>query len=280
VDQEQKPPERSFIRELVPDWRPTREQVLWAVRITIVLVVLLVILEFIGDYYDKSLWDWATILLVPAVLAIGGYWFNRRQQERDQWNAEQRAQDETLQAYLEQIGQLLLDKDRPLRKAKAGDEVRTLARARTLTTLDLLMLNSEHQRRVLRFLYEMELTRASRPNEAPVISLQFARMPGIDMRRRRLLKGADLRQANMTYADLTGADLTETRLGGAKLIEAKLTDAILTRADLIGAQGVTNADLEAQAKSLEGATMPNGQKYEDWLKSQGRGEDGENSGPS
>jgi hypothetical protein len=31
-------------------------------------------------------------------------------------------------------------------------------------------------------------------------------------------------------------------------------------------------------QTLAGATMPNGQKYEDWLKS--RGEDGENSGLS
>jgi hypothetical protein len=30
--------------------------------------------------------------------------------------------------------------------------------------------------------------------------------------------------------------------------------------------------------SLEGATMPNGQRYADWLKSKGS-EDGENSGP-
>jgi hypothetical protein len=34
------------------------------------------------------------------------------------------------------------------------------------------------------------------------------------------------------------------------------------------------------AVSLEGATMPNGQQYEDWVKSQGRAEDGENSGSS
>ena len=39
-----------------------------------------------------------------------------------------------------------------------------------------------------------------------------------------------------------------------------------------------NEQLERQAASLEGAIMPNGQKYEDWLKSKGRGEDGENSG--
>jgi hypothetical protein len=31
---------------------------------------------------------------------------------------------------------------------------------------------------------------------------------------------------------------------------------------------------------LKGATMPNGQKYEDWLKSKGSGEDRENTGTS
>jgi len=35
------------------------------------------------------------------------------------------------------------------------------------------------------------------------------------------------------------------------------------------------------ALSLKGFTMPNGRKYEDWLKDkEGRGEDGENSGSS
>ena len=43
---------------------------------------------------------------------------------------------------------------------------------------------------------------------------------------------------------------------------------------LIDALGFTNEELEQQAASPEGATMPNGQKYEDWLKSKGRAEDG------
>ena len=59
----------------------------------------------------------------------------------------------------------------------------------------------------------------------------------------------------MTHADLRGANLSE-------------------------ALGITNEELEQQAASLEGATMPNGQKYEDWLKSKGRREDGENGGAS
>ena len=64
-------------------------------------------------------------------------------------------------------------------------------------------------------------------------------------------------------------------LGGANL-----SDAVLSNADLSDATGVDIEELERQAASLEGATMPNGQKYEDWLKSKGRREDGENSGPS
>jgi uncharacterized protein YjbI with pentapeptide repeats len=57
-------------------------------------------------------------------------------------------------------------------------------------------------------------------------------------------------------------------LGAADLTKADLTDA-----SLYGA-------LLAKAKSLEGAAMPNGQLYEDWLKSKGSGEDGENGGAS
>jgi hypothetical protein len=45
-------------------------------------------------------------------------------------------------------------------------------------------------------------------------------------------------------------------------------------------QTITNDELWQQIKSLNGATMPDGQKYEDWLKSKGRGEDGENGGLS
>jgi hypothetical protein len=46
------------------------------------------------------------------------------------------------------------------------------------------------------------------------------------------------------------------------------------------ATGVTNGLLE-EAESLEGATMPNGQKYEDKLKYKDRhGEDVKNSGLS
>jgi uncharacterized protein YjbI with pentapeptide repeats len=68
-------------------------------------------------------------------------------------------------------------------------------------------------------------------------------------------------------------------LRGADLFDANLLRANLFGADLTHAKDWTEAQLRAP-KSLRRATMPNGQKYEDWLKSKGRGKDEENTGPS
>jgi uncharacterized protein YjbI with pentapeptide repeats len=67
-------------------------------------------------------------------------------------------------------------------------------------------------------------------------------------------------------ANLTNADLTDANLTKANLTDAKLKGADLTSANLIHAVGITEEHLDEQAASLEGATMPNGQKYEDWIK--------------
>ena len=56
---------------------------------------------------------------------------------------------------------------------------------------------------------------------------------------------------------------TRDRLSGADLRGADLRGANLSRADLSGAKRISNEELEQEAESLEGATMPNGQKYED-----------------
>jgi uncharacterized protein YjbI with pentapeptide repeats len=114
------------------------------------------------------------------------------------------------------------------------------------------------------------------------------------------LKGAKLEGANLSWAiledaDLSGADLRRAFLSAAYMNSADLSGAILKEADLSGAfvagadlsgaylgsaEGITNEELDQQAASLEGATMPNGQKYEDWLKSKDRKGEGKNDGSS
>jgi len=123
----------------------------------------------------------------------------------------------------------------------------------------------------------------------PIASPFFIRLKGANLRRAYLPRatlqggssfaGAHLEVANLQEANLQENNFQEANLQGANLWKAILTRADLSNANLKGAK-VTDEQL-IQAKSLEGATMPNGQKYEEWLKDkEGRGEDGENSGPS
>jgi hypothetical protein len=100
---------RSLVDLLVPDWRPNALQVLWGVRVAIVLIVLLAISSLISPQDGKTIWDTVQLLLtasIPIVIAFVG---NRYTQ--------QRAQDEALESYLDQVSQLLTDKEQPLHAA-------------------------------------------------------------------------------------------------------------------------------------------------------------------
>jgi uncharacterized protein YjbI with pentapeptide repeats len=103
----------------------------------------------------------------------------------------------------------------------------------------------------------------------PNAGLSSARLIGADLSGANLL-GADFYDANLIGAELSDAVLLKANLSNADLDNANLSGANLIGADLRGAEGITNMELDQQAASLEGATMPDGQKYEDWLKSKDR----------
>jgi hypothetical protein len=236
---------------------------------------------------SRSLWDWLGLLVIPVVLTVGGtvggLLFAYQQTERQQeMNAQQqeienkRAQLLALEGYVDEIGNLLLDKNTPLRQSHEGDPVQDLARARTLTILD--MLSPDRKPRVLEFLFEMDLIQTDPEDQKnPIISLKFADLREIYLVKRRLLLGADLEnadlnRANLRRAILSNANLRKADLGKAKLVKADLNGADLTDADLKGAKGASCQQME-ETKSLEDATMPGGQNYADWRKDKGCGKD-------
>lgn len=84
----------------------------------------------------KALWDWMQLLIIPFVLAIGGFWLNQIQKDREQKALGQHAQTErdiaqdnqqeaALQEYIDKMSELLLEKG--LRKSGMDAEVRTIA---------------------------------------------------------------------------------------------------------------------------------------------------------
>jgi hypothetical protein len=289
VEPEKIPRERAndLISLLVPDWRPTARQGLWAIRIVLAIVVVLGILALVGRPFGITLWDWLKLLVVPAVIAAGGLWFNVQQREREQRIANERAQDEALQGYLDGMAELLTDKEQPLHRAQWGDNLSTVARARTLTVLG--RLDGGRKGSVLQFLFESELIHRERTfldesglikRQRPIVNLAQADLRGAD------LKGATLNEADLSIADLRGADLREARLteavlAGADLRGANLTNSWLARADLAladldqanltwawltEARGLTEKQLRS-ALSLTGATMPDGQNLR-WTEKQ------------
>jgi uncharacterized protein YjbI with pentapeptide repeats len=197
----------------------------------------------------KTVWDWLQLLIVPIMLSLITIAFTWQQGVRQQRIEdsraeqarkveEQRAQHSTLQAYLDQMGTLLLDRD--LHEADEDSDVRRLARARTLVALDVL--GPDRQNKVFRFLSETELIQAGTGDRPPIISLKYASLRGLELRGKQLLESTDLTQAKLYGADLSDAHLQATDLSGAHLEDANLSGAILAGASLSGAY-LRDADL-------------------------------------
>jgi hypothetical protein len=256
------------------------------------IIILIVIggasLEWTG-FGERKLWDWQALLFVPVTIVLIASLLTLYQTTRQQTIETKRADDAkqlealraeraTLQAYLEHMGMLLLEEN--LREVEDEESaVRLLARARTLAVLD--GASAEREVRVLEFLFETQLIQFGHQEQPPVISLKYANLEEALMEKRHLLSNADLERAwlykatltdanlsnanligaHLGDADLTDADLSNTNLIGAHLYKADLTDADLSNADLSNAKGITKGELERQAKSLEGATMPDGWKH-------------------
>ena len=291
MDQEQQPskqtPGDQLLRRLGADpneWTiGDRRLALLAIVIGLVIVIITVCGYVYGLMWTglakQTFWDWLSLLIVPLVLALGGYLFTRSESRRaqsvaeqqsaldreladqrtneDRKTADERRQDDLLQAYLDQKGQLLIDKE--LRQAKDDAEVRTLARARTVTVLP--RLDGDRKRSILQFLYESALI----DRDHTVVDLTGADLSGATLSGARLgetnlgetnLSGADLSSADLRGADLHDCDLTEANLSG--LSEAELGETGLSgkRLFLVPSNSVTISGLrelgltDAQAKAV------------------------------
>ena len=150
----------------------------------------------------KTLWDWLQLLIIPVVLAVGGYLFNYTTTRAEQRNTQVRDQNEqsiasdnqreaALQAYIDNMSELLLHEK--LRESGEDDEVRKIARVRTLTVLPRLDANRKGS--VLQFLHESSLIH----KDKKIIDL----------------RDANLFEANLNRADLSGANLRGANLRGA-----------------------------------------------------------------
>src|SRR5215204_5580821 len=105
---------------------------LWVIGVCFLLLAIAVFV-YLGYHFrwkwtgfpQKRLFEWIQILVIPVAVAIGTFVLNRaakrrddeaqgQQKEREERLQQERTEDATLQAYLDQIAQLLTDRHRPL----------------------------------------------------------------------------------------------------------------------------------------------------------------------
>jgi hypothetical protein len=134
----------------------------------------------------KTLWDWFQFLgtlAIPIIVVIVAASFSAQQNHDLQIAAQQHQNDlaitkdqqeqATLVTYLDRMQELLTNAH--LSDPKAPDEVRAIARARTLTAL--ANLDPERKRTLLQFLYEAKLIVANNT----IVDLFGADLSGADL---------------------------------------------------------------------------------------------------
>ena len=127
---------------------------------------------------SKSLWDWLNFFfigMVTLLAAILTNLYSNRQNETELAIASEKQRKDDLQAYIDKISEPLLEKH--LRESKPDEEVRKIARVRTMTVLH--GLDPIRKGSVLQFLYESGLI--SGDKDKVVIHLQEADLNGANL---------------------------------------------------------------------------------------------------
>ncbi|HTI15214.1 MAG TPA: pentapeptide repeat-containing protein [Dictyobacter sp.] len=218
--------------------------------------------------------NWLPLALILVVLAAGFLWIGLQQQQSSKQLSMQRhltaqqiatnqQQDTLLSAYMDKISDLLVHDN--LIHGQPTDIVTLAANAYTLDTLP--RLDANHKAILMRFLYQTKLI----SNDSHVISMREENISGIhlsnDDLRDTYLVGANFSNADLhgtilsdtilLFANLRGANLSHTDLHASDMRNADLTGTDLSGANLRDVIGLQNDQL-AHAKSLKGATMPDG----------------------
>jgi uncharacterized protein YjbI with pentapeptide repeats len=223
-------------------------------------------------------WDWLLLFVqliaaiaIPIVIAAGTASFSYQQNQTSLQIAESQQQEATLKSYLDDMSDLLINQH--LLSPKLPDEIRMVARVRTLTTLR--RLDPLHKVLLLEFLDEAGLidhcvdnphTKISSGEGGPgaIISLNGADLSNINLSRHYFaqvdLSGANLSGANLTRITLSRACLYSANLSGANLSHADLNGTELSKANLDGAnlsesdlRGVHLKDTSLDKTILKGA---------------------------
>lgn len=247
-------------------------------------------------FQDKKGWDFLQLLIAPLLIAGIGFGLQdsvkqrdiqqqKADKEREQSIAEDRAKEDTLKKYLDQMEDLLKAGllNINMRSKNSYDSYKSdqFIIAQTKTVLAIQLLDRNRQQLVIQFIEASGFNNTSKKTdpEKPTewgktdrvllykAQMRKANLVGSDLSGTALV-GVYLRDANLgcdkngqcsnlSSSDLRGADLTNAILTGANLRETNFRDADLSNTDIkdanfSGAKNLTIAQVK-QAKNWKKA---------------------------
>jgi hypothetical protein len=220
----------------------------------------------------KTLWDLVQLLIIPVALALTTMWFNSAQHDKDTQLALDKQRQDAFVTYQKDISDLLLSSKLNPPVEKSTQEV---AKAKTSTILR--QLDPLRKGFLVKFLYEAELIKVffhpGSTTPSTIISLDDTDLRGINLGSSIGLNTSNSygfyptgepNGCNLSSINLQGANLKDASFKNANLKDANLRSTYLGSADFSGAnlQGAyVSKEQLMQAKSLKGATMPDGSKH-------------------
>jgi uncharacterized protein YjbI with pentapeptide repeats len=192
-------------------------------------------------FKEKKGWDFLQLLIVPAVLSGGALYLQDAAKQRDTKAADEKAKQDTLTKYFDQMADLLL-KEKLLQSLRNPDsEIFIIGRSKTVTVLQ--SLDPARQHLVIQFLKSANLNGSGKYVSIRFLEMLYlkgflkkgllyhAQMSNTSLNNADL-SDAHLVKANLSKADLSGANLSNTDLSDADLSETNLSNAKLIGADL------------------------------------------------
>ena len=225
----------------------------WIFRLCLIIVLLGIIIQIFIDllmggyklswtgFATKTLWDWMDLLIIPIVLSLGAIFFNYSERKAGYEIANNNLQETRLNAYFENIKELILHED--LLNSSENSKVRVIARIETLSVVN--GLNGQRKSVLLRFLYEARLI----IGRDPIIQLTGADLSGLTIQSNLLRKNSQgrtlfyfpdgrdfifLQNYQKTLTNLSGINLSYTKLVNSDLSWANLSKANLSNSNLTG----------------------------------------------
>jgi hypothetical protein len=195
---------------------------------------------------EKKGWDLFAGISLPVILTAGGWYITTQDNTRQQKMADEVQKNSVLEAYVESIKSLLLDKEHPLGASNPSTVSQGIARAVTLAALTQLDDKQD------------SIQNQVGSNARKSLAINFLLDSGLNTRPAKIfsLSGANLSRASISGVDLSGVDLS-----GADLSRADLRGVFLSGADLRGAD-FSGADLSGA--DLSGAFL-SGAKFKDTI---------------